>query len=78
MEINATIQVNLENEKMLLVLIVNSTKEQYMLYQYLSENMENVRRFMLFGDTRVEYVTVGYWRDYNVLDWEMNYISLIQ
>ncbi|NTD96316.1 hypothetical protein G6M26_27345 [Agrobacterium tumefaciens] len=78
MEINATIQVNLENEKMLLVLIVNSIKEQCLLYEYLSESMEGVRGSMSFGDTRFQYVTVGYWRDYNVLDWEMNYISLIQ
>lgn len=76
MEINATIQVNLENGEMLLVLIVNSIIEQHVLYEYLYKNVDNVRSGISLNNPLVDYITAGYWREYNVLDWRMDYILL--
>ncbi|RZJ90394.1 MAG: hypothetical protein EOO20_08290 [Chryseobacterium sp.] len=77
MEINATIQVNLENGKMLLVLIVSSLKEQYMLYEYISQNIEHVKKTISQAAPLVDYLTTGCWHDSNILDWDKDYISLV-
>ncbi|RZK67198.1 MAG: hypothetical protein EOO85_25845 [Pedobacter sp.] len=77
MEINATIEVNLENGKVLLVLMVKSIEDQHLLSEYLRKHVRKFKDSLLVNNRNVDYVTAGFWRDHNILDWHTDYVSLV-